>query len=169
MGEALIQFICLMIALCGFILAFASMWIAFKVFVAKKRRKSGTDGFWITRKDIVKDVGLINKEDISAVEHPQNPQLPTSIKWKTKTFVLLYASDEGPLMIARIPDELAKQLASNNFNVRRADFPKGNNWYSIPVKGTFEDKESIYKVIAEAQEFVANKAVTKTKITETKE
>ena len=189
MEEVIKVFIYTIITISGIFLAGVVIWTALTIFMYAKKPTEQTivkkeetiikhittpapvaepttilyGGFWITRKEIAEDVRNLKNKDITVIEHLKNPQLPTSLKWKTKTFALLYVSDEGPLMIARISDELGKELAKTNPKVSRAVFPKGNNWYSIPVDQTFENKAAVYKVISQAQEFVTLKPTPKPK------
>jgi len=110
--------------------------------------------FSITRKEIADYILTLNNPDITIVERPRQPQLPMSLKYKGKTFAMLHGTDEGVLMIVRLSDDDAETLAPAHPEVCRASFPKGPNWYCVPVDGTFSDKESVCTVLANAYSFV---------------
>jgi len=112
--------------------------------------------FSITRKEIADDVREIENPDIAVVERLKQPQLPMSLKYKNKTYAMLYGTDEGVLMTVKISDDYAEELAETHSEICRACFPNGPNWYHIPIDGAFRDKESVYRVLTSARTFVKN-------------
>jgi len=110
--------------------------------------------FLITRKEIADHIRSIENPDITVVERHEQPQLPMSLKFKGKTFAMLYGTDEGVLITARIPCEYTEKLVRTYPEICLARFPNGPNWYYIPVDSTFSDKESVYSVLTNALVFV---------------
>jgi len=112
---------------------------------------------FITRREIVDEVKSSENLDITVVERPFLPQLPTSLRYKKKTFAMLYATDKGVLMIVKLDDNYAHELAYKYPGIRRAHFPQAPNWYHIPVEDAFTDKEEIYRILFEACSFIDDK------------
>jgi len=113
--------------------------------------------FFVTRKEIAEDTRNIGDPDITVVERPKQPQLPASLKYRGKTYAMLHGTDDGLLMIVKIPDEYAELLGRTHPNICRANFPHGANWYYIPIDGAFWNKDSVYSVLTSARRFVAAK------------
>ena len=130
--------------------------------VAEARYRAGLErlkteyftNFYITRQEIADDTKKMGITDITVVERPKQPQLPVSLKYKGKTYAMLYGTDKGVLMIARFDEEYAGELARIHPEICRAGFPRGANWYSLPVDGAFREKESVYRVLTAARFFV---------------
>jgi len=116
------------------------------------------NNFLITRRKIAEDFKNVGNPDIKILERPENPQLPMTLKYKGKTFALLHGTDSGVLMIARLAEDYATELIYKHpaLAIRRATFPKGPNWYSVPVEGVFRDKDSVYDVLTNALAFVVS-------------
>jgi len=110
----------------------------------------------ITRQEIMDRARAMNDTNITVCEKQNDPRCPYTLKWQKKTFIMMYGTDKGVILIARISDEYASQLG-NFHNVTRAKFPRGDNWYVIPVDSTFTTKESVYKIIDTACDFVKAK------------
>jgi len=108
----------------------------------------------MTRREIADALRAKGDPDIKIVERPDQPQLPMSLKYKTKTFAMLHGTDSGVLMIVRIWDDYARQLLAVHPKLRRAHFPRGRNWYYVPIDGTFQNKEAVYRVLSNAETFV---------------
>lgn len=114
--------------------------------------------FFITRHEITEDTRKSGDTDITVTERPYQPQLPASLKYKGKTYAMLYGTDKGVLMIVKIDDGYADELASKYPGVRRASFPNAPNWYYVPVEGgAFKTKEEVYGIIFEARKFLASR------------
>jgi hypothetical protein len=74
-------------------------------------------------------------------------QLPMSLKYAKHTFVLLYGTEEGVLMVIRLGHEYADELAKDHPEICRAHFPAGSDWYYLPIDGAFLSKPAVYEVI----------------------
>jgi|GEM_PF-2221995 len=114
-------------------------------------------GFKISRKEIGEDMRALNVANLEVIERYKSPQLPASLKYNEETYAMLYASDEGVIMVTQLSDEYAEELGKRHPEIRHAKFPKGPNWYVVPVDGAFEDKESVYRVLEYARAFVEEK------------
>jgi hypothetical protein len=110
--------------------------------------------FKLTRKEIVGHMRQTGGPDTEIVERPKSPQLPTSLNCGGKNYAMLYGAGGSVRMIVRVSDGYADNLAVNHPEVCRAKFPKGRNWYLIPVDGAFRGKEDVYKVLDDARTFV---------------
>jgi len=110
--------------------------------------------FLITRQEIAEDARRSGDPDITVSEHPCQPQLPTTLKYRDRTYAMLYATDRGVLIIARLTDGYADELICKYPGVRRAAFPRGANWYCVPVESAFTDKEEVYRILFEARAFL---------------
>lgn len=119
----------------------------------QKFRIENSSKFIITRREIAEDTRNLKNPSIT-VSQPASPQFPTSLKWKGKTYAMLYASEMSVLMIVRISDEYANELSQTHPEVYRAVFPKGSNWYVVQIDGAFPNKESVYEVLTAARLFV---------------
>ncbi|MCL2822113.1 MAG: hypothetical protein FWD86_02815 [Firmicutes bacterium] len=124
----------------------------YKLSLAKLKSQYTSD-FRIGRKEICQDYQALNLPNFEVVTRFKTPQLPASIKFFDETIVMLYATDDGVLMIVQIDSEFADELSKFHPEVRRAKFPKGAFWYAVPLDGAFEDKEAVYKIIDRAKEF----------------
>jgi len=113
--------------------------------------------FMITRKEIVEDTKALGIASITVVERGKEPHLPVSLKFKDKTYAMLYGTDKGVMMIAKLSDAYADKLAVRHPRVCRVKFPAGPNWYYVPVDGAFDGKESVYAVLNAAYAFVLAK------------
>jgi len=111
--------------------------------------------FSISRREIAADIRALGNPDIAVIERPNKPQQPMSLKYKDTTYAMLYGIEKGVLMTIRLSDKYAEELTHINPEVRRASFPKGPNWYNVPVDGAFRDKESVYEVLTNSLLFVA--------------
>jgi len=110
--------------------------------------------FFITRREIAEDTRGLGNPDLTIKEYPYQPQLPTILKCKDRTYAMLYATDRGVLIIARLTDAYAEELICKYPGVRRASFPRGANWYCVPVEKAFTDKEEVYRILFEARAFL---------------
>lgn len=109
--------------------------------------------FSITRREIADDTRQSGDRDIAVREYPNQPQLPTTLKYRGRTYAMLYATDKGVLMTVRIADDHAEELSCLYPGVRRASFPRTSNWYCVPVEGAFAAKEDVYRILSEARAF----------------
>ena len=116
--------------------------------------KGETVTFVITRREIAEDTRGSGDPDITVAEYPCQPQLPTTLKYKNMTYAMLYATDRGVLIVARLTDAYADELICKYPGIRRASFPRGANWYCVPVEGAFTDKEEVYRILLEARSFL---------------
>jgi len=114
-------------------------------------------GFSITRKEIGEDTRALGIANLEVIERYKSPQLPASLKYNDETYAMLYASDEGVIMVTQLSDEYAEELGKRHPEIRHAKFPKGPNWYVVPVDGAFENKDSVYRVLDYARAFVEEK------------
>ena len=115
--------------------------------------------FFITRREIAEDARGSGNPDITVKEYPFQPQLPTILKYEGRTYAMLYATDRGVLIIARLTDAYAEELICKYPGVRRARFPRGANWYCVPVENAFTDKEEVYRILFEARAFLNLKSL----------
>ena len=76
---------------------------------------------------------------------------------------MVYGTDTGVTMIVRIDGDYADALIVKHPEIHRPKFPKGANWYYIPIDGAFDSKEAVYEILNAAREFVANQPEPKTK------
>lgn len=114
-------------------------------------------GFSITRKEIGEDMRALKIANLDVVERYKSPQLPASLKYNDETYAMLYASDDGVIMVTQLSDEYAEELGKRHPEIRHAKFPKGPHWYVVPIDGAFTDKESVYRVLEYARNFVEAK------------
>ena len=121
-------------------------------------------GFSITRREIADDARRIGDPGISVIERPSQPQLPMSLKHRDKTYAMLHGTENGVMMIVRIADQYAGELAKIHPEICRARFPRGANWYCVPIGGVFKDKESVYQVLDAARGFVAQKSAARSAV-----
>lgn len=115
----------------------------------------------ITRKEIAANTRAMNDNNISVLEHPENPQLPMSLKWKTKTYAMIYGIEDGLLLIVRISVDYANEIDRAHINIQRAKFPKGANWFDITVDDKFCDRVKVNEILTNARMFVQTKPVPK--------
>ncbi|MCL2370275.1 MAG: hypothetical protein FWC80_03505 [Firmicutes bacterium] len=123
----------------------------------EKFKAENYSDYTMTRREIVEDTKAIASKDITIVEKPLEPQMPVSLKHKTKTYAILYGTDKGVMMVAKLYDAYADRLAVRHPQIRRAKFPAGANWYYIPVDGAFDSKKSVYAVLNASYDFVLAK------------
>jgi len=119
--------------------------------------------FSITCKEIIADTLALSDKNITLLERAE-PQMPVSLKYKNKTYAILYGTDRGVMMVVKLSDIFADRLAVRHPEIRRAKFPAGANWYYIPVDGAFDGKESVYKVLNASYGYVLVKYGTQTEI-----
>jgi len=119
--------------------------------------------FTITRKEIVDDTRAIGNPDIVILEKEQ-PQMPVSLKYKGKTYAILYGTDKGVMMVVKLTDSYADKLAAKHPQIRRAKFPAGANWYYVPVDGAFDSKDAVYSVLNVSYGFILVKYGTEAEI-----
>jgi len=110
--------------------------------------------FSITRREIADDTLKLNDPNITVKERPDEPQLPMSLNYKGFTYAMLHGTEAGVVMIVKIADAYAAQLALRHPEICRARFPRGPNWYYLPIDYTFRDKESVYEILGAARAFV---------------
>jgi len=110
--------------------------------------------FFITRREIAEDARRLGDPDITVSEYPCQPQLPTTLKYRGRTYAMLYATDNGVLIIARLDNGYAEELVCKYPGIRHAAFPRGANWYCVPVGRAFTDKEEVYRILFEARAFL---------------
>jgi len=109
----------------------------------------------ITRQEIMDEAYASGGSEISTVEHPEQLHQPISLKWNGKTYVMLYGTDCGIIMIIKLPDDYAANLKSLHPAICRAHFPTAENWYYVHVDKEFHSKDCVFKVIHMARDFVA--------------
>ena len=117
--------------------------------------------FSITRKEIADGARGTGDPGVRVIERPRRPWLPTSLRCGGKTYAMLYGAENGVAMVVRITDRYAGELAEIHPGIRRARFPRGADWYCIPIDGTFNNKESVYRVLDAARGFVAQKSAAR--------
>jgi len=112
--------------------------------------------FMLTRKEIAQETQKRGGEAVTIVERA-DAQLPMSLKYGPKTFAMLYGTDAGIVMTARISDGYAAELFETHPAIRPAKFPR--RWYQIIIDGTFKDKESVFAVLTEAANYVKESSI----------
>jgi len=122
----------------------------------------------ITRHDIIDYSGKLDNPDITIIDRPMEPQLPTSLKFKGKTYAMLYGTESGVVMIMKLDDNYAIELKTKHPRICKARFPAGPNWFYVPVDNKFKDKDSVYTVLSNSISFVQNYIVTKAKTSKSK-
>ena len=108
---------------------------------------------FITRNEIAEYIRNLENQDLAVVEKIDNPQFPYSLKWKIKTFALLYAVDNGVLMVVRVPVDYV-EILKRKYNVKPSTFPKGRNWFAITVDNRFETKQEVFDILNNAAEYI---------------
>ena len=113
----------------------------------------------ITRREIAEHIRKSNDTDVSVAERPSEPHLPMTLKLKGKTYAMLYGTEDGIVMVVKLPAVYASNLMSVHQSARRAIFPKGSGWYYVPVDKTFKDKEreQVYAILGASRYFVAGR------------
>ena len=109
-----------------------------------------------SRAEMIEDTLALNDENITVSQRPDQPQLPVSLKYKKKTYAMLYASDGGILIIARLPQTFADMVMRVHPATKKAVFPKGPYWFSIPIDETFQSKAEIHEILDSARGFIQN-------------
>ena len=140
------------------ILIFVICAIAVMLIIARRGRRHNLDlmrnhrmsskspvKFSITRQEIIAYAISQDPEKITAKD-TLDPQFPYSLKWKTKSIAMLYGTDKGVLMTTRIHEDAAKDLGKKH-DVQVAKFPRGKNWYFIPIDDTFHNKEQVFEIV----------------------
>jgi len=117
----------------------------------------------ITREGIMEYSGKLENPNIKVIDRPMEPQLPTSLKFKTRTYAMLYGTESGVIMIMKLSDAYAKDLMKGHPGVTKAKFPAGPNWYYVPVDNKFESIETVYPVLAHSLSFVEEYTAAKAK------
>ena len=112
--------------------------------------------FMLTRKEIAENAKETGGRAVTVVERADS-QLPMSLKYGAKTFAMLYGTDAGIVMVVRIPAEYADEFVKEHPAIRPAKFPR--KWYQIPIDGTFKDKESVFRVLAYAANYVKESTI----------
>jgi len=117
---------------------------------------------FLTRKEVGERYASLGNPNIVVSQYRMESQIPMSLKWKTNTFALMYADDEGLLAVVALSEDQAKELAATNPDIHRPKFPKGQNWFAFKVNHkTFESTDAVYKVLDMACEFVEEKYAKK--------
>ena len=121
----------------------------------------------ITRHEIMEYSGKLDNPNVKVVDRPMEPQLPTSLKFKTRTYAMLYGTESGVIMIIKLDDAYAKSLMKNYPRITRAKFPAGSNWYYVPIDNKFENIETVYPILTHSlafvEEYTASKAKSRSK------
>ena len=117
------------------------------------------DKFTITRKQIIDFAQSQDPDHISA-RVPEGPQHLYTIRWKAATLAMLHGTDKGVLMIVRISDKDKEALAKVH-NVQVAKFPRGENWFTVPIDCSFTSKEQVFAIVLKAIEFVKERTAKK--------
>jgi len=113
--------------------------------------------FRITRKEIVVDTRALENSNITVKEREDEPQMPVSLKYKGKTYAMLYGTDKGVMMVVKLSDTYVDKIATKHPEIRRAKFPIGTNWYYVPIDGAFESKEAVYTMLNMSYAYVLAK------------
>ena len=124
-----------------------------------KYKEEHYTSFTITRKEIAQEALNQENPNIQVIERPKSPHLPMSLKYKDKTYAMLHGTDTGVIMIILLPNDYADKIAVRYPELCRAKFPKGNNWYYLPIDGAFKDKETVFNILSIAKEFVVSRLV----------
>ena len=117
------------------------------------------DKFTITRKEII-DFAQSQDPDYISARIPEGPQHLYTLRWKAATMAMLHGTDKGVLMIVRVSSKDQAELAKTH-KIQPAKFPKGENWFTVPIDNTFESKEQVYAIILQALDFVKSRAKTR--------
>jgi len=115
--------------------------------------------FRITRREIGDDIRAMEMPGVEVCERYKSPQLPMSLKLNGKTYAMLHAMDEGVLLTAQLSEEYADELSARHPELCRSKFPKGKYWFTLPIDGAFDGKESVYKVLEYSRAFVEAKTL----------
>ena len=119
----------------------------------EKFKAANYTNFVITRREIAEDMQKSKDPDVTVVVRFEKPLLPVSIKLRGKTYAMLHGTDMGVFMLIRLEDSYAEKLSDTHPEISRSSFPKGPNWYYIPIDGAFKDKESLYRVLSASRAF----------------
>ncbi|MCL2061667.1 MAG: hypothetical protein FWH03_03480 [Firmicutes bacterium] len=71
-------------------------------------------------------------------------------------FALMYERGNVLKFIVRLDDATAAEVAARHTAFKRAQFPKGENFYSLIVDQSFTSKEEVYKILDAAFAYVLN-------------
>jgi len=113
--------------------------------------------FRITRREIADDVTAMNLAGVEVCERLYSPQLPMSLKFKSKTYAMLHAMDDGVLMTVQLSEDFAEELKVRHTDLCKSKFPKGTYWFTLPIGAAFENKDEVYNVLEYARAFVESK------------
>ncbi|MCL2371076.1 MAG: hypothetical protein FWC80_07620 [Firmicutes bacterium] len=117
----------------------------------------------ITRHQIMEYSGKLDNPNVKVIDRPMEPQLPTSLKFKTRTYAMLYGTESGVIMIMKLDDSYAKDLMKNHQGITKAKFPAGPNWYYVPVDNKFENIQAVYPILTHSLDFVEKYTEAKAK------
>ncbi|GHV03022.1 hypothetical protein FACS1894211_15390 [Clostridia bacterium] len=92
-------------------------------------------------------------EGMTAIERPEKPYLPASLRVGGKTFALVYEREGKVSFLVRLDFKHAERLKPRHPLIRQARFPRGGKWYIMPVSGDFTDAQMLYRVLLRAQRF----------------
>jgi len=112
----------------------------------------------ITRDEMVERFSRIDDSSLEIVDRFDNPRLPSSFKWRNKTFVNLFGTDKGIILVAKLPEEKAAYIKQAHPSLCPASFPKGKNWYSLLIDDTFKSKEDVMRIIYAGYDFIKTAA-----------
>jgi len=110
----------------------------------------------ITRQEIVEEFRRIKDTSLEIVDRFDNPRLPSSLKHKGKTFASMFGTDMGIILVAKLPQDVADVLAKNHRDFGPSSFPKGKNWYALPIGSSFKNKADVIDVLLASYEFIKN-------------
>ncbi|MCL2570145.1 MAG: hypothetical protein FWE16_02975 [Firmicutes bacterium] len=100
----------------------------------------------VTRMDILADMRQVNDPTLEILDRFDCPRQPSSLKYKSKTFAFLYGTDLGIILIALLPEETSARLAKECPEFGKSTFPKGKDWYQLPIAESFT-KEFINEIL----------------------
>ncbi|MCL2556240.1 MAG: hypothetical protein FWE03_04395 [Firmicutes bacterium] len=121
--------------------------------------------FPLTRIEIADETKRANISGVEVVERYDKPAAPTSLKINGKTYAMLHGTDMGISMTVKIPDAYAHELCRKHKRVQTAKFPKGANWYHVPIDESFETKEQVYRILNNSMQYIANMPKSEPKVT----
>jgi predicted DNA-binding protein (MmcQ/YjbR family) len=117
-----------------------------------------------SRKRIIEEVLRIDNVNITIKIRNDQPELPASLNYMKRTFAMLHGTDHGVVMIVKISDHCAHELSKYHPHVRKSLFPRGANWYYIPIDDSFETEDEVFNILYKAMNFISSMA-TSTAIT----
>lgn len=110
--------------------------------------------FTLTRAELVERVKSANTPDTEAILREDRPALPASLNVSGKTYAMVYEKKGEVSVTLRLSEESADKLSVHHIQMCRARFPRGANWYVMPIDGSFYGPDEVFEILDMSRAFV---------------